>query len=126
VTISATIIGRLGKDPETRNVGSTSVTEFRVATRHGFGDRQVDTWLSVSLWGKRGETAARHLKKGDAAIFTGCSVYNEEYNGKLYLKAEASGFEFVPKSKDSGGQGGYQPQPPASGGGYGQDESIPF
>lgn len=126
MTISATIIGRLGKDPETRSVGSHTVTEFRVATKHGFGDREVSTWLSVSLWGKRGETAGRHLSKGDAAIFTGCSVYNEEYNGKLYLKAEASGFEFVPKSKDSGGQGGYTPQPAPSGGKPDYDSDVPF
>lgn len=111
MTISATIIGRLGADPETRHTsGGHSVTEFRVATKHGFGDREVSTWLSVSLWGKRGETAAQHLRKGDPVIFLGCSVYNEEYQGKYYLKAEAKDFTFAPKMQDRGPQPG-EPTP---------------
>jgi len=100
MTISATIVGRLGADPETRQAGQHSVTEFRVATTHGFGDRKVSTWLSVSLWGKKGEVAANHHSKGDQIIFTGCSIYNEEYQGKMYLKAEARDFVFVSKPRE--------------------------
>ena len=70
MTISATIIGRLGAPPETRQVGQHTVTEFRVATDHGFGDRRTTTWVSVSIWGKRGQTAADHFSKGDGIIFT--------------------------------------------------------
>lgn len=137
MTISATIIGRLGKDPETRQAGSHSVTELRVATRHGFGDREVTTWLSVSLWGRRGETAAKHLRRGDSVILTGCSIYNEEWEGKHYLKAEASGFEFAPKAREGGSQGPREGEPTPrtqrraeansyGGGGYGGELDVPF
>lgn len=135
MTISATIIGRLGAPPETRNTTSGhAVTEFRVATDHGFGDRKTTTWVSASIWGKRGQTAADHFSKGDGIILLGCSVYNEEYQGKHYLKAEARDWMFPPKSSEGrsrgqggGGsgqsQGGYQPQP----GGYDPNgEPIPF
>ena len=100
MTISATIIGRLGAPPETRQVGQHTVTEFRVATDHGFGDRRTTTWVSVSIWGKRGQTAADHFSKGDGIILLGCSVYNEEYQGKMYLKAEARDWMFPPKSSE--------------------------
>ena len=105
MTISATIIGRLGADPETRHTQSgKSVTELRVATEHGWGDHKTTTWVSVSLWGARGENAAKFFRKGDQVILTGCGVYNEVYNDKTYMKATAQDFVFVAKPKEGGSQ----------------------
>lgn len=133
MTISATIIGNLGADPETRHTpNGNAVTEARVATTHGWGDRKTTTWVKVTLWGKKGEAFARHHRKGDQAILLGCSMHLEEWQGKdgvmKTLKAEASDFVFAKRDggrqQQGGGYGGGQQQPPQN---YSTDDSsIPF
>ena len=40
----ATLIGNLGADPETRQVGETNVTSLRIATSETFKDRSGEQW----------------------------------------------------------------------------------
>lgn len=70
--IQATLVGRLGGDPESKSTpnGST-VTNMSVACNHGYGDRQTTTWVKVDVWGKTAEWAARGLHKGDEVVVTG-------------------------------------------------------
>jgi len=69
---NATIIGHLGNDPETRYTpNQTAVASFSVAVNTGYGEKKVVTWWRVSLFGKRAETAAKHLKKGAAVVING-------------------------------------------------------
>lgn len=66
------ITGHLGRDAELAYTGSgTAVCRFSVAVTTGYGERESVTWYNVSIFGKRGETAAEHLKKGDAVTVTG-------------------------------------------------------
>lgn len=132
MSITGTITGNLGADPETKTLPSgKTVTEARVASTSGWGDRKVTTWVSVSLWGAKGEAFAKHHRKGAQAIFTGCSVHNEDYNGKTYCKADAADFEFV-NSRDSNqsrgpsSQQGNRAPPPRADPQYGMDDSVPF
>ncbi len=98
--INATITGRLARDPETRNTNKgTSITTMTVPVDTGWGDSKVTTWWRVTLFGKRGETAGRHLNKGDWATFSG-PVSVREYtkkNGDKGWSAEmtANDFGFV-------------------------------
>ncbi len=81
--INVTVAGRLGKDAETRQAGSSSVTGFSVAGDTGFGDRKQSHWFNCSLWGKRGEAMQQYLNKGQEVVVIG--EYSErEYNGKQY------------------------------------------
>jgi single-strand DNA-binding protein len=74
-----TLIGHLGRDPETRQVGDTSVTNFSVAhTRKRKGKDPITTWWNVDAWGKTGELAAQYLKKGSACLIVGES-YMDTY-----------------------------------------------
>lgn len=64
------LVGRLGKDPETRYTPSgQGVCNFSLATDETFkdrnGERQKHTeWHRISLWGKLAEISQQYLKKG--------------------------------------------------------------
>lgn len=62
----AIIIGRIGRDPETRSVGSAEVCSFSVAVDESFkkadGTKiEAVQWFNVELWNS---PAAKYLKKG--------------------------------------------------------------
>ena len=71
------IIGRLGKDPETRTLENGSiVTSFSVATSETYKDKngakqETTDWHNMTIWGKLADLAAKFLKKGDLAYFEG-------------------------------------------------------
>jgi single-strand DNA-binding protein len=66
----AILVGRLGRDPETRfTSGGQAVANFTLATDETFkdraGERQKRTeWHRIVLWGKLAEIAQQYLKKG--------------------------------------------------------------
>ena len=77
-----TMSGRLGRDPETRAAGSTTVTSFSMASTQtsGKGDarKEITTWVQVEVWGNYGEMLAKHMAKGDFAVVSG-RLKVEEY-----------------------------------------------
>lgn len=76
---SVTIIGRLGKDPETRSVGNTQVTKFSVATGYKKSDGTQHTdWHQVEAWNKTSEIAQKYLKKGDQVALQGEIRYSQK------------------------------------------------
>jgi single-strand DNA-binding protein len=66
----AILVGRLGRDPETRYTsGGQAVANFTLATDETFkdrsGERQKRTeWHRIVLWGKLAEITQQYLKKG--------------------------------------------------------------
>lgn len=64
------IVGRLGADPETRQVGNGgTVARLSVATSENWvdkeGQKQERTeWHRIVVWGKLAEICGRHLAKG--------------------------------------------------------------
>ena len=69
---SATIIGTLGKDPETRSTSSgKKIVSFSLATEDGFGDKQTTSWWNISAWGDQAEFAEKYLKKGKTVAVSG-------------------------------------------------------
>jgi single-strand DNA-binding protein len=73
----AILVGRLGRDPETRYTsGGQAVANFTLATDETFkdraGERQKRTeWHRVVLWGKLAEIAQQYLKKGQLVYLEG-------------------------------------------------------
>jgi len=64
------LIGRLGRDPETRTTtGNRSVATFSLAvdrrwkTDSGEAKEATD-WFTVDAWGRRGEVCQKYLTKG--------------------------------------------------------------
>ncbi|HKS82351.1 MAG TPA: single-stranded DNA-binding protein [Candidatus Acidoferrales bacterium] len=66
----AILVGRLGRDPETRYTsGGQAVANFTLATDESYkdrnGERQKRTeWHRIVLWGKLAEITQQYLKKG--------------------------------------------------------------
>jgi single-strand DNA-binding protein len=71
------LVGRLGRDPETRFTSSgQAVSNFSLATDETFkdrnGERQKRTeWHKIVLWGKLAEIAQQFLKKGTLVYLEG-------------------------------------------------------
>jgi single-strand DNA-binding protein len=71
------LVGRLGRDPETRYTGSgQAVANFTLATDSSFkdrsGERQKRTeWHRIVAWGKLAEICQQYLKKGSQVYIEG-------------------------------------------------------
>jgi len=69
------LIGNLGKDAETRQAGSATVTNFSLATARSVKNGQTGEWRDetdwhdVVLW--RGENVAQYLTKGTQVYIEG-------------------------------------------------------
>lgn len=62
--------GNLGKDAEMRYTPSgTPVTNTSLAVQQREGEDPI--WFELSFWGKKAESAAQHLKKGNRIIVEG-------------------------------------------------------
>jgi single-strand DNA-binding protein len=72
------LVGRLGKDPEVRNLENGAVVaNFTMATSETYkdkttGDRkEVTEWHNIVLWRGLAEVAAKYLHKGDMVYIEG-------------------------------------------------------
>lgn len=72
------LVGRLGKDPEVRNLDNgATVANFSVATSESYKDRntgekkEITEWHNVVLWRGLAEVAQRYLHKGDMIYVEG-------------------------------------------------------
>lgn len=64
--------GNLGNNAEQRATKSgDAVTQFNVAFTSGFGDKKQTTWMRCTMWGKRGESLAPYLIKGQQVCVSG-------------------------------------------------------
>jgi single-strand DNA-binding protein len=92
------LVGRLGRDPETRYTsGGQAVGNFSVATDETYkdrnGERQKRTeWHKIVVWGKQAEIAQQYLKKG-SLIFIEGRIQSREWQDKEGQKRTS--FEIV-------------------------------
>jgi len=68
--INATIVGRLGKDPEIRDTQHGQVCSVSIAADHGYGQSKTTTWVKLSAWRGLGETLNK-LQKGCRVVASG-------------------------------------------------------
>lgn len=92
------LVGRLGRDPETRYTGAgQAVCNFSLATDESFrdrnGERQKRTeWHKIVVWGKQAEIAQQYLKKG-SLIYVEGRIQSREWTDKEGQKRTS--FEIV-------------------------------
>jgi len=72
------LVGRLGKDPEVRNLDNgATVANFTVATSESYKDKttgekkEITEWHNVVLWRGLAEIAQKYLHKGDMVYVEG-------------------------------------------------------
>lgn len=87
--LNAVIAGNIGKDAETRDAGSSTVTGFAVAVEQRGRDGKKTQWVNCSMWGGRGQKLAGYLTKGTRICASG-ELTTREYNGKTYLELNVS------------------------------------
>ena len=69
--INISIIGYVGKDPETKTVGEQQVTSFSIAVNRKSGDKKSTLWIRVNCWNKLSEIAAEYVHKGSMVQVNG-------------------------------------------------------
>ncbi len=111
---SITFDGRLAADSELRYTPSGEpVLSFRVASDIGFGERKTTNWFSCQVWGKRGESLAPYLVKGQQVTVYGQLTLREwqDKEGNKRLSPDVRVNELsLQGSKSDGGQ--YNDIPP--------------
>lgn len=123
------IVGRLGRDSERKNIGQSTLLEFNVGENVGYGDRKVTNWWSCKLWGKRAEGQLMdYLVKGASVVVFG-EVTLRKHEDKMYPEINVTHVELVGQKSESKSQpqqqptqNSYAPRQPA------QDDSdeLPF
>lgn len=84
--IRITVSGRAATDPTTKEVRGSSCVSFGVIGDTGTKDDQGNKesiFFWVTIWGKRGETVAKYLKKGERVLVMG------NFTQRLYKAPDA-------------------------------------
>jgi single-strand DNA-binding protein len=124
--INLTIAGNVGRDAELRRTKSgDDVLGFSVAVDNGkdkSGNKRPTTWVQCSVWGKRAESLASHIRKGTKLVLSGrpgVNVY--EGTGSLTISVQDLTFMGGGEQRDNGATG-YDQAPALSD----LDDEIPF
>lgn len=92
------LIGRLGRDPETRHMpNGDAVCNFSIATSESWKDqsgqkKERTEWHNITLYRKLAEIAAQYLKKGSQVYIEG-RIQSRKYTGKDGI--ERTAFEII-------------------------------
>ncbi|MBS1486209.1 MAG: single-stranded DNA-binding protein [Bacteroidetes bacterium] len=117
----AILVGRLGKDPESRTLESgVMVVNFTLATSEVYKDRttgerkEVTDWHNIVLWRGIAETAAKYLHKGDQVYIEGkMRTRSWEKDGVTRYTTEVIGDSMTLLGSKQGGGSAYE-KPAAS------------
>ena len=111
---------RLGGDPETKDVGETTVTNFSAAHTHRYkkdGEwEETPVWLRCAMWGNRGQVIQDYVAKGRQIEIVGELVPDPDTGGpriwfgndgepRASFEVRLSDFGFVGSKSDNGGGG---------------------
>ena len=144
----AILVGRLGRDPETRYTsGGQAVCNFTLATDETYkdrnGERQKRTeWHRIVVWGKQAEIAQQYLHKG-SLIFVEGRIQTRQWDDRegqkrTTVEIVASNFRMLGGRGDGAvapGPGAADAEPQAAAAAAGaeempsteiSDEDIPF
>lgn len=113
------LIGRLGRDPETRYMpNGDAVCNFSLATDESWkdknGQRQTKTeWHNVIMYRRLAEIAGQYLKKGSQVYLEG-KIQSRKYTDKNGV--ERTAYEIVCHEMKmlGGNEANMQPAPPAN------------
>ena len=113
------LIGRLGRDPETRYMpNGDAVCNFSLATSDKFTDKsgnkaEKTEWHNIVIYRKLAEIAGQYLKKGSQVYLEG-KIQSRKYTDKNGV--ERTAYEIVCHEMKmlGGNEANMQPAPPAS------------
>ena len=119
-----TVTGNLGKDAERKAMqDGTAVVKFSVADSQGRDKPAI--WWNCDLFGKRAESLAPYLVKGQQVTVTG-TLSEREYEGKKYQTMRVNDLA-LQGGRPAGEQPAKRAAQPASGGDFSDmSDDIPF
>lgn len=109
------LVGRLGKEPEVRNLDNgATVANFSMATSETYKDKttgekkEITEWHNIVLWRGLAEIAQRYLHKGDMVYIEGkIRTRSWEKDGVTRYTTEIIGDNMTMLSPKSGGGSNY-------------------
>lgn len=107
------LIGRAGKDPETRITNNrVPVTSFSLATTSRWKDSQTQEtheeteWHNIVCFGRLAEIASEYLKKGQQCFIEGqLRTQSWERDGVRHYKTDVRAKELILLGRGEGGSG---------------------
>lgn len=138
------LIGRLGKDPETRTFeGGVKKASFTLATSEYRKDKdgnriELTEWHNIICWRNLAETAEKYLAKGKMIYVEGklrTRSWEDNGNKRYITEVEASTFtmleprgnaEGAPVATQNTNQGNVAPQPVMEDSFQGDTDDLPF
>lgn len=75
------LLGRVGQDPEVKQVGGKTVATFGLATSSGPKDSPKTDWHRITAWEKTAEIARDYIHRGDRVLVEGRISYSESGEG---------------------------------------------
>jgi single-strand DNA-binding protein len=124
------LVGRAVGDAQTKKVGSTQVTSFRVVTnryvkkKNGEGEEKA-TYVDCEAWEKRSEYAESRVKKGVGLLITG-RLESDEWTDKQTGAKRSRLKVYVENLQvDAGKNGGGKAKAPSEDEGQGEDANEP-
>ncbi len=104
------LIGRLGRDPESKTVKNQTVTTFGVAVNRAWkgadGEQKETTdWFNVEVWGSLAQTCKNHLSKGRLVYVEG-RLQTDRFEGddgrtRYYTKVVAHNVQFLDRRPEA-------------------------
>ena len=113
------VVGRVGNDPETKDVGSSIVAKFNVAVNRPTKDAEgnyITDWFPCEFWGKQAEVAREYIKKGTLLSVVGSGrIEKWEQNGekKSRFLIHGDSFQLLSSKSDNLSGGSSSPAPKA-------------
>ena len=136
------LMGRLTRDPEVRYSSSgTAIANLSIAVNRNWrnqdGQQQEEvTFVDVTAFGKRGETVGQYLKKGRPIFIEGhlrLDQWDDKQTGQKRSKLAVilDSFEFIDSLGEGSGSESSSPSggsatPAQGGGGFAEDDDVPF
>lgn len=117
------LLGRLGKDPESRMVADKQVTNFNLATSERYMDKrtgekkEITEWTLCVAWGSPAEIIQKYVKKGDLLYVEGkLKTRSWEKDGitRYVTEVVVNTVQLMPNNRQEPSQGGssaYTPPP---------------
>ena len=106
------LIGRLGQDPECKQVGDSLVANFTVATNEYWNDKatgekkELTEWHKIVVWGKQAELAQAFLKSGSQVYLEGKvqtrQWEDKEGNKRYTTEIKVNVIQFLDTKSDAG------------------------
>jgi single-strand DNA-binding protein len=104
------LIGRLGKDPETRFTPTgKKVCQFSLAVdrrwKTGEGEKRQETdWFNIQAWGRLGEICQQYLGKGRLVFIEGrlhTDRYEHEGEQRYFTRVIASSMQILDRKTEA-------------------------